>query len=514
MRRPRLRLLVGLALSVSAVAAPPALALTDQIAYRCDVDICLVQPDAPGGITNLTDNGTTSLDGAPAWSPDGTRLAFVSTFSPSGGGGQNIFVMQPDAPGDAINLATQLTRYPAGSVSISNIAWSRDGTRVAYDVAASYGAKTGVFVVAADGTTVTPVTIAAPTPTAAAAHPTWSQDGTKIAYSRGEQVYVTSADGTGSPAPLENGVGHSPAWSPDGTRIAFDKINTTDPFVDLHVVNAGGGGTPVITPIPYSQWTFAAWSPDATRIAYRSSTGSGGSIRVVRADGTQDIPLASAAQENVYAPTWSPDGTRVAFQGYRYDPAVLTNEISVAAAGGGGTGGAARGDKPDAPAGRRTPPAPPLTPGGTPPAPVAGSSVPGPVQKPKVVWITKRIPWTPGPLIDLPAVAVYSCNGPACSVGSSGVTRAVGPPSTAAAAKKKPKKKRARTIVVARGQMEVPAGASRPLKLKLTRAGAALLRARRSLTMTVTVTTTGRGRAKTVERHQVRLYVKPVKRKR
>ena len=90
----------------------PALALTDEIAYRCDVDICLVQPDAPGGVTNLTDNGTASLDGSPSWSPDGTRVAFVSTF---GGGGQNIFVMQPDAPGDAINLATQLTHYPSGS---------------------------------------------------------------------------------------------------------------------------------------------------------------------------------------------------------------------------------------------------------------------------------------------------------------------------------------------------------------------------------------------------------------
>ena len=108
---PWLRLLVGLAIAaaVVAVGAAPALALTDEIAYRCDVDICLVQPDVPGGVTNLTDNGTTSLDGAPSWSPDGTQVAFVSTF---GGGRANIFVMQPDAPGDAINLATQLTHYP------------------------------------------------------------------------------------------------------------------------------------------------------------------------------------------------------------------------------------------------------------------------------------------------------------------------------------------------------------------------------------------------------------------
>ena len=510
-----LRLVFGVAMSVgiAAAAASPALALTDEIAYRCDVDICLVQPDAPGAVTNLTDNGTASLDGAPSWSPDGTRVAFVSTF---GGGGQNIFVMQPDAPGQAVNLATQLTHYPSGSVSITNIAWSRDGTRVAYDVSASYGAKTGVFVVAADGTTVTPVTIAAATLTSAAAHPTWSPDGTKIAYSREEQVFVTSSDGTGSPAPLENGGGHSPAWSPDGTKIAFDGINAQehDPFVDLHVVNAGGGGRPAITPIYYTQWTFAAWSPDGTRIAYRSTAAGDPHIRVGRGDGSRDVPLVHAAQENVYTPSWSPDGSRITYEGYR-GALAEPNEIYVVAADGSGserpltTGG-----KSHEPAWRPNPPPPLFTPGVTPPAPTAGSSVPGPVQKPTVVWITKRIPWTPGPLRDLLAVAVYSCNGPACSVASSGTARSSGSASTATAAKKKPRKKKPRTVVVARGHMEVPAGASRPLKLTLTRAGATLLRARRNLTISVTVTTTGPARPKTVERKQIRVYVKPVRRKR
>ena len=498
-----LRLLIGViaALGLAAVSAAPAFALTDEIAYGCDVDICLVQPDVPGSVTNLTDNGTASIDAHPAWSPDGTRVAFVSTFG--GAGVHNIFVMQPDAPGDAINLATQVTHYTVDSVVLA-LAWSRDGTKIAFE------RNSGISVAAADGTTVTPLVIAP-----LGAHPTWSPDGTKIAFSKGEQVFVADAAGGGTPAPLAGGGGHSPAWSPDGAKIAFDVINATDQFVDLHVVNAAGGGQPVITPIPFSQWTFAAWSPDAQRIAYRSSTGSGGSIRVVHADGTGDTPLAGAAQENVYAPSWSPEGSRVTFQGYHFDPAVLTNEVYVTAADGSGTERAVTtGDKNVDPVWRpdpsRTPLAPGVTPAGSAPAPGTGSPLPGPVQKPTVVWFTKRIPWTPGPLFSLPPVAVYSCNGPACSVGS--VATSSSRAATGATARKRKRKPKA--IVVARGRMVVPSGASRPLKLTLTKAGRALLLARRDLRITVTVTTTGAGRTKTVERHQVRIYVKPAKRRR
>ena len=327
---------------------------------------------------------------------------------------------------------------------------------------------------------------------------------------------------SGSPAPLQNGGGHAPAWSPDGTRIAFDAINAQehDPFVDLHVVNAGGSGTPVITPIGYSQWTFAAWSPDGDedRLPVDERQRRAHPRRARRRQPGHRARQRGSGER--LRPHWSPDGTRVAFQGYRYDPAVLTNEIYVVAADGSGAARAVTGDKAADPAWRpdpsRSPFVPVLTPPGpAAPGPAAGSSVPGPVQKPKVVWITKRIPWTPGPVMDLPAVAVYVCNGPSCSVGSSGAARVSSSPSTATAAKKKPKKKRARTIVVARGKMVVPSGARRPLKLKLTqgRPRAAPARA-----------TTCRSRSpsrppapagpKTVERHQVRLYVKPAKRRR
>src|SRR3954452_13146050 len=99
MRRPRPGLLIVFALCAAAIAvsAPAALAAV-QVAYRCDVDICLLDPDASSTVTNLTDNGATSLDETPGWLPDGKRIPFGRNF---GNGARNLFVLAPDAPGQA-----------------------------------------------------------------------------------------------------------------------------------------------------------------------------------------------------------------------------------------------------------------------------------------------------------------------------------------------------------------------------------------------------------------------------
>jgi len=137
------------------------------------------------------------MEASPAWSPDGTRIAFVSYAGQSG-----IFVMAADGRGR--------TRITAGT----NPAWSPDGAQLALERSGDIW----VVNLAGDGPdrniTNTPF---------AEANPSWSPDGTQIAYDRVERtrqrfVYSTRSDGT---EPRRLALGRTPAWSPDGRRIVF-----------------------------------------------------------------------------------------------------------------------------------------------------------------------------------------------------------------------------------------------------------------------------------------------------
>jgi len=479
-------------------AATPAFAV-NEIAYQCGSDVCLLDPASPGAVTNLTDNDSGSYDEKPIWSPDGTKVAFVSDFTQTGHGEKNVFVMVPGAADQAINLATQITPYSSGGKTIGELAWSPDGSRIAYTRGNNAG-DDSVWVVNADGTTTYPLEIGG---SGAKRHPTWSPDSSKIAYAvvknAPEQIYVAPSTG-GIGVALTNGVGHEPNWSPDGSRIAFDGYHSGGfGYVDLHVVGADGGGTPLIFPGAYTEWTFNAWSPDGGRIAYRATDSGGRSIyRVANAGGGGDHPLASPGEGDARYASWSPDGSRLVYEG-----ALISNigarNLYVANSDGSGMAQPLTSDgKSGDPAWRvvlSTPQAPPPHPG---------------AEKPKVVWITKRIPWTPGRPI---FVAIYGCGGPSCSVTTEGkmkgsVTAGLNFRPGTGTARAKPKSKK-KLVLVGRGETKIPAGETREIKLRINKTGAAVLKKRGKATIKVTLTATIAGQAgKVTESHSIRVYLK------
>jgi len=155
------------------------------------------------------------LEQDPAWSPEGTRIAYASDET----GNMDIWVRQI-AAGQRVNLTKDYAGYDGKP------AWSPNGEWIAFVSERDGG---GIFLLPALGGIPKRVVSLpfAPSLSYIGAIPTicWSPDGTKLAYATSGILYTIPASG-GTPAPVPlppTGlmVGYSePAWSPDGERIA------------------------------------------------------------------------------------------------------------------------------------------------------------------------------------------------------------------------------------------------------------------------------------------------------
>jgi Tol biopolymer transport system component len=256
-------------------------------------EIYVMNPDSTG-VTRVT-NSALRYDGYPAWSPNGSRIAFAQG---SGEFSTDIYVMNADGTGQ-----TNLTNHPAYH---SRPAWSPDGRRIAFS--SSRDGLGEIYVMNADGTAPVNLTNS---PEASDAWPTWSPDGSRIAFgSTGEdenpEIYVMNADGTGQ-TNLTNhpGSDHTPAWSPDGKKIAFTANHGSAVF-SIYVMNADGTEQTRLTNYAVND-QFPAWSPDGRKIAsmltfpYMQT-----SIKVMNADGTAPTVLTSGTDGNNNGfPAWS-----------------------------------------------------------------------------------------------------------------------------------------------------------------------------------------------------------------
>jgi Tol biopolymer transport system component len=203
---------------------------------------------------------TLPIDGGgfgPAWSPDGSRIAFGSRMA----GQIDMFVI--DADGTDLR---RLTNTP-GDDWVG--AWLPDGSGLVFT-----SNRTGQFHLyrmAADGSDVMALTSGPSNDW----DPTLSPDGRRIAFTtdRGEQtrIWVAYVDGS-NPTELATGEGNAvmPAWSPDGGSIAFTSHRTGDEEVFL--VAAAGGEPTNLTRNPGVDDGIAgpSWSADGRSILYPS----------------------------------------------------------------------------------------------------------------------------------------------------------------------------------------------------------------------------------------------------
>jgi TolB protein len=241
----------------------------------------------------ITHLGTISL--SPRISPDNTRIAFASL----GRDGWAIRMY-------SLELA-RLVSFPAGTAGGSNQspAWSGDGTMIAFS--SSRSGDSEIWVADASGANLHSVTsLKGPN-----VGPTWNpRSNSQIAWAGGRtgepQIYTMDQDGSNVQRLTDSGYAVSPSWSSNGQFLTFAWDRKYGP-------GAPGGRDIYVMDIASKRWLqlthdagindYPSWAPDGRHIVFEREINGRSQIWTMLADGTEQHQLTQTG--NNYMPNWS-----------------------------------------------------------------------------------------------------------------------------------------------------------------------------------------------------------------
>ncbi len=247
--------------------------------------------DAGSGATRQLTAGKKSSQ-SPAWSPDGSRLAFVSDRTDK----RQIYLIDPKG-----GEAESLTSLEDG---VDRFEWAPDGKTIAYTATDPKSAaakdrdkKYGEFLVVEQDYRMTQLyvidvaTRATRTLTSGGAFTvgdfSWSPDSRNIAFDHrvnpalanggsADISVVTVADASVRKLVTQDGPDTNPVWSPDGSRIAFQTAMANPAFFYTNGLIAtvpAGGGTPTVLSSSFDEDpSIVAWKPNGLFFAASAHT--------------------------------------------------------------------------------------------------------------------------------------------------------------------------------------------------------------------------------------------------
>jgi Tol biopolymer transport system component len=253
----------------------------------------------------------TSYEGQPAWSPDGSKIAFVSDRD----GKPEIYLMDVDGSNQ-----NRLTHSETGA---KLPVWFPNGEKIAYISFSKYSPSLKTLnIIDINNGSVVELEKAS----MLEGH-SFSPDGNYIVVSGCSgwdvctpQIYKINLN-TNERTFLGEGI--EPTWSPDGSEIAF--ASYIDENWDIYIIDANGTQKSRLT----SQSTvekFPAWSPDENYMAFCSKSREGGNFNIYTTPltGRGRNRITESLADDVF-PTWSPNASKIAF-GSNGDIWVVSND--------------------------------------------------------------------------------------------------------------------------------------------------------------------------------------------
>jgi hypothetical protein len=285
----------ALMLVLLGVAVEPAVAQGGRLAFTSENDLFTMRAD--GSERALVATGDEHTAAQPDVSPDGQLIAYGRSTVRTAG----IAVVGIDGKG-----VRWLTK-PRGGAGDRSPAWSPDGTRIAF-VRSKYTEDrlTSSIVVIDLASRRQQRLVHTVSRCCEVDLPAWSPDGTRLLYTRyrysrtkerAAALYIldlTTRKSTRLPGEADFGT-----WSPDGSRIAFSSTRdrngedcfeeTCSPRSELYVMGSDGSGATRLTD-SVGDDDKPDWSSDGSSIAFRSSrnspTGGEPEIYSIRPDGS------------------------------------------------------------------------------------------------------------------------------------------------------------------------------------------------------------------------------------